>query len=173
MKRLELKYLFKTLHRVYIHYCSPSISYIVILFSDSSYKAGTLIDNSLLYSDNYRYAYNKRNYKFQFILQETEWKSGIWKNIDATNIDFLSNIESCASRFNIQDNGSVVDELNQVFFEIKSLEILENILMFCSTYRNRCILESNLNSKKIVVNPSVFGKAVVYKNFMLNSPLSI
>lgn len=166
-----------TLKDFYVHYCTPAIAELIFLFKDRHFEKGFLIDNSTVEAANYTYAFQRRNYRFEYTVKSPDWETGRWEESEADNVIYF--ISDRSDDFTLQkkyrDQYSVLqDERSAVlFYGISNQEIVRNVLGFNYFFYNRSLMEENLENKKQVVNQNGFGKTTVFKNFQLHSPLLV
>src|SRR5690606_2157684 len=110
---------------------------------DQNFDKATFIDNSTIGAENYIYAYEPRNYHFEYTLKGSRWEKGTWL-VGNNSINF-SPINS--SQFNLvqknQDNSNLLfDNINNVtFYNVKDDEVINNILVFNHFYYTRSLME--------------------------------
>lgn len=62
---------------------------------------------------------------------------------------------------------------NEVFYRVKDISLMKQLIIFNTHYTNRNVMLNNWLKKRIITNKKGFGKAVVYKNFNNDLPISI
>lgn len=159
---------------MYINYISPSMSEILILYKDQNFNRATFIDNSTNGADNYIYAYEPRNYHFEYTLKGSRWETGNWKKTENT-IDFsITNNTHFNLAIKNQNNSNLLFDIinNVTFYNVKDDEVVNNILVFNHFYYTRSLMEESLKNKVAIINNGNFGNATVFKNFQ-SEPISI
>ncbi|TDX00979.1 glycosyltransferase family 2 protein [Dinghuibacter silviterrae] len=140
------------LDSVYIHYCSPAITKIIFLYKDSRFEEGTIIDNYSIDADNPIFAYTPRNSRFEFSLKEQHWNTGRW-NWNGSQ-DKMLFYPDTGTRFSFES-----------YFPVSDPGIVQDAVRFRHLLASRSIMEQNLETKKIMVNPLGFGRDIIFKNF--------
>ena len=72
------------------------------------------------------------------------------------------------------DNEAPVANKNEpAFYRVKVSSLIKQLIVFNTHYTNRNVMLNNWIKKRIITNKRDFGKAVVYKNFSNDVPISI
>jgi hypothetical protein len=165
------------LQELYVHYCTPSTAELIFLYKDRQFEKGLIIDNSTINAEDHTYAYQLRNCRFEYNVQDPGWQSGTWKESPCGSALHFSgkhdnNFALLKSHYN---NHEILQhtENDSRFYKITTTETVRRVLKFNYFFHNRSIMEKNLAGKTAVVNPDDFGKATVFRNFQYNSPISI
>lgn len=152
-----------TLKGFYVNYLTPSMSELLFLYTDQTYKKATLIDNYTIETGKYENAYLPRSARFEYSLQQEIWESGVWEISKNKVVHFKS---SADHKFTFQISKQNLRTPNgQVFYNINNNEVINELLLFKHFYDTRCIMEENLKKNTAVVNNDNFGKAIVVRNF--------
>lgn len=161
------------LENVYVNYITSSVSALLFLYKNQTYEMGILIDNSTINSEDYNYAFKKRNYHFEFTVQEPGWETGCWDS-DLSNFTlslFSEHGETKRGKFkNDLTHTAYLEIKDSCYFRLTNAATIQNILEFNYFFYNRSLMEKNLENNTAVVNGN-FGKAVVFKNFQSDSPI--
>lgn len=154
------------LQAVLINYKDASASDLLLLYQNGSFEKGLLIDRMAKCSKNFEYAYLEKPYKFENDLHDADWQRGHWKEV-SDKIIFNPDIKDGDS-FILEkddDNNCLINIANNNFFYCLEHEESINLIMeFKYLYKNRSVMEINLNQKILKPNVS-YGKACVYQNF--------
>lgn len=156
------------LYGIYLNFIDPSTTDVIILYNNKQYEQGTVVDNSSLGSENYKYAYLPRNYKFANSLREDGWISGtVETDINDENIIMFprNNNIQVPMQF-LEDKNRLLNKNNgAVYYKINHPETIDEIMDFNYVYPNRMRMEKNLSQKIIKTNTITFGQAYVLNNF--------
>jgi len=150
------------LSQLYISYLTPSKSDVLILFKDSTYNLGKLIDCKTAHSSDYRFAANPVPYEYEYTLQEKKWREGAWtENESAIVLRKENEDELVCQKF----QQGILKRKSQKYLQITDEEMVDNIIFFHSQFVNRNKMRDNLVQKKIRLSDQQPGKGIVYKNF--------
>jgi glycosyltransferase involved in cell wall biosynthesis len=157
-----------TILSLYIHYCSPSESIILLLFKDNTYEMRIITDTYSKYSTRFTESYAVKNDRYMF----TDYYNlsyGSWSREISTGTIYLYGKEAGGYGLNkiAGNNYSLLftekEELK--FYHITNTNIITDISIFRNSFSNREIMKSNLINKIVTVNRDGFGRAHLYKNF--------
>jgi len=162
------------LESFYINYITPSVSEVLFFYKDRSYERGVLIDNSTINSEDLNYAFQKRQYHFEYSVQRPGWETGHW-DLDNTTLTLIAE-KGCGTKTgklkSDLNNNTYFDVNGKRYFRLADPSIIKNILEFNYFSYNRSLLEENLETNTALVNKT-FGKALVFKNFQPTLPIHI
>ncbi|MGZ7107528.1 MAG: glycosyltransferase [Methanobacterium sp.] len=160
---------------LYVNYCTPSKSEILIFYKNYSFEKGCLIDNSTVNSENYLYSFLKKDHHFEYSLKESRWECGTWLEIDNNiQVEHLDENSKLLKNTFFRNGSLLTDEVNRVtYFEVRNKEILSGFWDFHHFYYTRATMEKNLKEKLQIVNTQNYGNGIVYKNFNMENPISI
>lgn len=164
------------LQGVYTRYCTPAASEFIFLYKNSRFEKGMLIDNATAGSDNYQYAFQKRDYRYPYTVKEPGWETGNWEPAPGNNMLFVpdhgNRFTLCSALpenpYSLRDAQTGMD-----FYEVVESASIENILGFNYLFYNRSLMEKSIANKTPVVNLHGFGEAAVFKNFRFDKPIHI
>ena len=154
------------LYRFYINYLTASKSNVIVLFTDNTFKQGTLIDNFTVGAEDRRYAYTPRNSRFEFSLEQRLWRTGTWV-IANKSIQFYYDSGSCSVLISEDaDMTTLLDTvLDMKYFLISNSETANSLITFDYFYQNRSLMEKHLEEEITIVNRDGFGLGNVKKNY--------
>ena len=165
------------IYSIYVQHCTPSLSKIILLYTDHWFEMGFLINNSSADAHNYMYAFRPRPLQYQFNGTGTQWVKGQWQeDNDKHSIVFNEQSGNSFEMEIIHSNGHWIlkNELKELQFHRLSHEGLgDYVVRISHTFRNRVIMEENLREKRIEANAEGFGNALVFKNFNMDQPLHL
>jgi hypothetical protein len=165
------------IHSIYVQHHTPSLSKIIILYKDHCFEMGYLINNSSADAHNYMYAFRPRQFQYQINGNEAQWVKGQWQE-DTSEHSIVFN-EQPGNSFEMKQLNSnghwlLKNALNdQSFHRLSHEGVGDYVVRISHTFRNRVIMEENLKEKRIEVNPTGFGNALVFKNFNMDQPLHL
>jgi hypothetical protein len=147
---------------IYLNYLDPSSTDVIILYTTNKFDRGTILDNSSVESENYRYAFLPRNYKFVNSVKN-KWENGTYCTNSLPQITLLgSRIET----FYISENkDKLIDHTTgHIYYKLTNSEVIATIADFKYMLPNRLIMEQNLAEKIINPNNGCFGRASLIYN---------
>jgi len=159
-----------TLSRFYISHLNPSKSEVLLLFKDSTYNIGKVIDCKTIHASNYTFAFNPPDYEYEYTLQEKNWRSGKWTENDTRLI--LSKSNGQKSDYQKSDQGALKQN-SRTYFPVDDEEMIDNIIFFHSQFTNRNKMRENLSNKRIVLSGQHPGKGIAFKNFDYTKPIIV
>lgn len=164
------------LESFYVNYITPSISEVLFFLKDRSYERGILIDNSTINSEDYKYASQIRNCRFEYTVQDPGWETGHWDlNLNNYTLSLISDkgSETKIGDFKKELNDNDYFEIkDNRYFRLTEASIIQNLLEFNYLFYNRSLMEKNLETNTPIVNKN-FGEAIVFKNFKSGQPIYV
>lgn len=157
-----------TILSLYIHYCSPSESLILLLFKDNTYEMRILTDTYSEYSTSFTESFGVKDDRYRFS-DYYNLSSGSWSYGNAAGIIHLNSKEAGEYGLNKMtgnDYSILITEKEELkFYHITNTNIITDISIFRISFSNREIMKRNLLNKVIAVNPTGYGRACLFKNF--------
>ena len=157
-----------TILSLYIHYCSPSESLILLLFNDSKYEMRMLTDMYSEYSAGFTESFSVKGDRYVFS-GYYNLSYGSWSYGNASGTIHLYSREAGEYGLNKKagnDYSLLITEKEELkFYHITNTNIIMDISIFRNSFSNREIMKSNLLNKVIAVNPTGYGRACLFKNF--------
>jgi hypothetical protein len=114
----------ENLEKMYVSYCTPWSSEIILLYKDFTFEKGTLIDSTLAETSESLAILKKGDRKFDFTLKEGEWLKGKWE--ETKNNDSLRFLPSSKINFSLlkdkQDTNDILldSKRNVIFYRSKN-----------------------------------------------------
>jgi hypothetical protein len=164
--RFAFSDLIKKIHGIYVHYISPSLSAVLMLWNEGSYQFGTWVENLAAMADEPTSAFRTDNMQYQIGRIEDEWQTGTW--IENDNEIVLEVYPQSNVKMKKEKSGLIDNETGKMYLLIKDDLVIRECVLFNFFYTNWSILENNLKKRVLKVNNDCFGRAFVYKNFSLN-----
>lgn len=160
-KRYELGEYHDGLKNIVIHHVTPFSSKIFFLFKNGFVEYGTLVDNKLINSSKPINSYRKQHYMFDYSITEGKWNTGNWMQLANVIMLYPQTNEDCC--YPLINYSNQLDANAPFILEDK--EAISQLCHFHFFYKNRVILEQNMQTHHIYVNSSSFGTGIVFKNF--------
>lgn len=157
------------LEGMYVNYIAPSVSEVLFLYEDKRFNRGTLIDNFTTDANNYIYAYTPRDSHFEYTLKETKWQTGTWQKDIDTIIFALTPNDQFGAISHTKNNYDLLEDIenNKIYYKLTDIDVINSVLVFDHFFYTRKLMEESLKNKTPIVNNGQFGKATVFKNFLL------
>lgn len=151
----------KLVEKLYVCYLTPYSSKVLILYNNKQFLHYEISDNNR--TENQICFSGKsdlQDKKVPFSLRLR--KTGNWTEDRC----FLNAVECNISNTQfIKSQNCLIDINGDKYFEVNSKKVKYQVLLYNFLHQNLSILQENLETRNIVVNPSGFGRATVYKNF--------
>jgi len=167
--RFSVDEFYETLDKILIQYIDYSSSNLIFMFNNGLFEMGKLIDHSCVNAHDFRYSHLKEDHRFEYSIEGSVWKPGIYFKDGNGDIIFSADSGDCFKMYN-----------KLGFYECKSHDTIgrfydlldpiarEQVLDFHYLFKNRSLLELNIIRNEIQPNNNVFGKGVIYKNFSVD-----
>lgn len=170
-ERVSEERLFKTLHCLYLSHVNSSESDVIYMLNDGTYFHGAIIDCIARDSVSLDLAINRQQNSHAFIVKNDAWIIGRWSTGNGHLIFENFNDSMPETHFKNKREKQITHG-KKVYNKIFDQEIIVNLIMFDSQFRNRTKMKHNLVSKR---DPTLynFGKGQVYKNFDYNTSIEI
>lgn len=165
------------LEGIFIRYCTPATSEILLLFKNGTFKKGMVLNTSTIRAEEPAYAFSRKPGHFEFAKDASGFSEGTWHSDPhsvSVNLEWqdapplLLHIRAIGHR-----KALLADRSEMTYFYIENNETVQSILEFEYMYPNRSLLESNLKNQKARVNEDGFGKAILTRNFQTDQPITI
>ena len=156
----------KSPYAVLIQYVDPFNSRLIFLYKDGRFEMWTCLSNSTKNAGDYRYALQESDSADEFVID----LQGNWELTDnVKNFKFsceAGNIFNLIET-NIKDRFQLKDySENSVFYSISDQQLINEFLNIYHDFKKKSIKETEENSGE-------FGKAVVFRGFEFDYPISI
>lgn len=173
--RIIEEFAYKNIKHTLIHYVSPSVSKLLLLFQDDTYALGTL----LVVSGNFpltevRPFMNNDLYGRIFLVEDC-WNKGTVRSCGHGNWNLISEetVMSCRLTYPAESGDYHLtandDELD--FYKLSDPQLVEEAVLFYSKMVNRLKMKQNQDQRMIRPNKTAGGMGTVYKNFNYNHPI--
>lgn len=168
VERIKNESLSNFFNELYIKYIDTSHSELLIISDGLCAQSAIIRNNRTLNSTS---ILNRLSQEFEISIVGNEWV--IYKILVGNNCFNLMSTSNIIRRFDVKQNGNLIEFDKDVFYKIEFPELIEESLLFHSEITNRIIMEDNLCNKRICVNMEGFGKDRVFKNFDRTNPIVI
>jgi glycosyltransferase involved in cell wall biosynthesis len=171
--RVENEYLANNLKNVLISYLSPSSSDVLLLFTNNTYKRGVVVDNNSFRFTGTVSDIHKTQLEYQYSILEDEWAEGQWSSENNhVNLHGPGNTIQTLFFDNERQCYTSGGTPSHSFYQAKSDDLIEEIIMFCSQVTNRIHMWKNMLNKTYIVNDN-YGNDTLYKNLDFKNPIQI
>ncbi len=163
IERYQHEKIFLNLHSVYVHYIDFSKTDLLFLFTDNSFKSGTITNNYTLCSHE-EFAFTRPDYtSYQFELANDEWEEGHW-TIAKNHLTLSGNGKKVSYKKQSMKRQDLLQNSEEIYYRVNSNSMVSEAIAFFIQLSNRIKMLKNLESGNVKVNPS-FGNGIVYRNF--------
>ena len=171
--RLENEYLTNNIKSILINYLSPSSSDVLLLFNDNTYKHGVVVDNHSFQFTEPVSDIHKTQLQYQYSILEGEWVNGEWSS-ENNHVKLQQHRKASQTLFFDSDKQCYTTDgtPSRSFYQAKSNDLIEEIIMFCSQVTNRIYMWRNKLNKTYIVNDN-YGNDTLYKNLDFKNPIQI
>ncbi|MBS1599978.1 MAG: glycosyltransferase family 2 protein [Bacteroidetes bacterium] len=147
--------------RLFFSYINPSKTEILILFKDSTFNLGRLIDCKTAYASDYKSAVDPVPYEYEYTLHEKTWRHGTWtENESALTLTAQNENEMICRKL----KHGILKQNSRKYFEVTDQEMIDNTIFFHSQFVNRNIMRENLTQERISIIQKP-GSGTVFRNF--------
>lgn len=163
--RVSQEFRFLNYRYIYISYVSPHCTKFLILYKNNKIEFGTLINNHLKYF-NYNKYENIIDRMFDDkarVVLKSPIISGNWEEKDLNIIGLsFANL-----KITIKSNQPQVTIIGNVFYQLKDIEIIAQLITYISDSINFLIVKKQIQDINTLfsINKHGFGRGVVNKNF--------
>ena len=167
-ERISQELYYQSLYAFYITYDTPFRSGFLLLYKDFTYEVGYLINNALCNFNVQKYFSNLLEMDFDITNRttiENEIQKGKWTEVD-DKIQLTMN----QSLFTFSPSDLKIQINHSDFYKVLHDEVLSILIVFLSNAINYSEAKKIVDNQKSV-NPTGFGKGVVYKNFDYSNPI--
>jgi hypothetical protein len=161
---------------IYIQHLSTFESGVLFLYKNYQFNFGIICNNTRKNAHQFTNAYYTRRPLFEYSVRDKGWKTGTWSKYGERCIELSDSLEDKAIKtFRVLHHGNTLqgEKNGGHYFKLKGEENINSLLVFNHFYTTRCILEENLSSQKICVNPNSFGHGSVFMNFQYETPIHV
>lgn len=170
-ERLANEYTMKFLKEIYLSDVTSSAPQLLMLFSNQKFEYVVGINNRALNSQNT--SFQPPEYYHHFDINEMEGFSGCWIREDNSIVKLDTENGGTLELVKINDTFELRNSnLVYNFSEIKDKNMLDETILTYSYAKNRIRLRKTIENRSIAVNKGEVGKAIVYKNFNYDCPIS-
>lgn len=164
--RINQEQLFLNDFQLYIHYITPYKSEFLILYHNSNFIQGELVNNFNKIFDVWNYETMDKNMReitsYRRIILSAPIRKGKWERKD--NKEIICKAEKDILNYKDKNGSVLLGDNKKIFYKIVDSDICNMFMMNLSeaiNYQKALeLIESN-----IPVNPLGFGQGVVFKNF--------
>lgn len=158
------------IENIFIHYITPFVSRILIIYKNGTFEMGDIIDNIVKASFNYKSAYSSKK-TFLFAKKSKSWRKGSWSfEEEELKLTFLRSNQTLQL---ISKNDFLVSRVDQEHYYRANPTLMAEIAAFNYVHFNRTLFLKNKRNKLGIVNHKSFGSGLVYKNFDYSTPIKI
>jgi hypothetical protein len=173
--RIIEEFAYKNIKHTLIHYVSPSVSKVLLLFQDDTYVLGTLLIVSGNFPLNEARPFMDNDIYGRIFLVEDCWDKGIVKACGHGNWSLRSGKTEMTCRLTYPaESGDYHLTANDDEFDFHKLsdpQLVEEAVLFYTKMDNRIKMKKNQDKRIIRPNKTAGGAGTVYKNFNYNHPI--
>lgn len=173
--RIIEEFAYNNIKNTLIHYVSPSVSKLLLLFQDDTYVLGTLLVVSGNFPLNEVRPFMVNDLYGRIFLVEDCWNKGVVKTCGHGNWSLRSGKTEMICRLTYPaesgDYHLTANDGEFNFYKLSDPQLVEEAVLFYTKMDNRIKMKQNQDQRIIRPNKTAVGAGIVYKNFNYNHPI--